>query len=160
MQYEFNKDKSFLRSWQSLMNFINQRLHCSFHDSILLYHIMSHMIPDYTRTLNFCHIHLNLLHHLRLILPSSYLNSCFYTKMLYALPPRMLSTYPSYLFLINLINFLILGKEQESWSSPFCNIIHPPVTRPVLFPNVLINTFSRSVLFYGTWHQVSRCFMS
>ena len=90
--------------------------------------------------------------HLCLGLPSGLLPSGFASKTLYtplSLPIRV--TCSAHLILLDFITRTILGEEYKSFSSSLCNLLHSPVTSPLLGPNMLLNTmFSNTLSFLSS----------
>ena len=77
--------------------------------------------------------------HLRLGLPSGLLPSGFPTKTLYTpLSSPIHATCPPHIILLDFITHTILGKEYKSFSSSLCNLLHSPVTSPLLGPSILM----------------------
>ena len=51
--------------------------------------------------------------------------------------------------------FTILGEKYKSFSSLLCNLIHSPVTSPLLGPNTLLNTMFSNTLSFPSSRNVS-----
>jgi hypothetical protein len=100
--------------------------------------ILSQMNPIHIPKPYFRKIHLNVISHLRLGLPSGLLPSDLPTKMLYApLTSPMRATCPAHLILLVLITLIILGEGYKPRSSSLCSFLQPPVTWSLLGPNIL-----------------------
>ena len=92
-------------------------------------------------------IHLNIILHLRLGLPSGLFPSGFPTKTLCTpLPSSIRATCPVHLILLDFITRTILGEQYRSLSSSLCNFLHSPVTPSLLGPNILLNTLFSNTL--------------
>ena len=95
----------------------------------------------------FLKIHLNIILHLRLGLPSGLFPSGFLTITLCTpLPSSIRATCPAHLNLLDFITRTILGEECRSLSSSLCNFLHSPVTPSLLGPNTLLNTLFSNTL--------------
>ena len=82
-----------------------------------------------------------LIFHLRLGLPSGLLLSGFSSKTLHTpLSSSIRATCPAHLIHLDFITHTILGEEYKSFSSSLCNLLHSPVTSPLLGSNSLLNT--------------------
>jgi hypothetical protein len=105
---------------------------------------MRQLDPVHTLTSHFQNIHLNIIPHLRLSLPSGLFPSGLPTKTLYTpLLSHIRATCPVHLILLYFITLTILGKENRSLSSSLCSLLHSLVTSFLLRRNVfLITLFS------------------
>jgi hypothetical protein len=56
------------------------------------------------------------------------------------------STCFSHLILHDLIILIILGEENKLWNSSLCSFLQPPVTSPLLVPNILLSTLFLNTL--------------
>ena len=85
--------------------------------------------------------------HPRLGLPSGLSPSGFPTKTLYThfLSPIRI-TFPTYLFLLDLITRIIFDDEYRSLSSSLCSFLHSTVTSTLLGPYILLNTLFSDTL--------------
>ena len=96
--------------------------------------------PVHIPTSHLLAIHPNIIHHLRLGLPSGLCPSGFPTKILYTpLSSPIRATCPAHLILLDFIIRTILSEEYISFSSLLCNLLHSPVTSSLLGPNILLN---------------------
>jgi hypothetical protein len=85
------------------------------------------------------HIHLNIVLHIRLGLPSGHFPAGHSTKTLYTpLLYPICATCPTHLILLYFITRTILGEEYRSLSSSLCSYLHSPVTVSLLGPNTLL----------------------
>ena len=106
-------------------------------------------------TFHFPKIHLNIIPHLRLRLPSALFPSGFPTKTLYThLPSPIHATCLAHLIL-DFITRTLLGEEYRSFSSSLCSFLHSPITLSLLGPNILLNTFFSNTLILCSSFSVS-----
>ena len=90
---------------------------------------------------HFLKIHLNIIPHLHLGLPSGLFPSGFPTKTLYTLLLSPIHAIcPVHLILLHLITWTISGEQYRPLSSSLCSFLHSPVTSSLLGPNTLLNT--------------------
>ena len=81
--------------------------------------------PVHIPTFHLLENHPNIIHHLRLGLPSGLLPSGFPTKTLYTyLSSPIRATCPAHVILLDFITRTILGEEYKSFSSSLCNLLH------------------------------------
>ena len=117
----------------------DSKIHYSIHKCPPPVPILRQLDPVHTPTTHFLKIHLNIIPHLHLGLPSGLFPSDFLTKTLYApLLSPIRATRPDNLILLDFITRTILGEEYRL-SSPLCSFLHSPVTSFLLGPNILLN---------------------
>ena len=90
----------------------NPKVHYSIHKCQPPVRILSQLDPVHSLNSHFPKIHLNIIPHLRLSLPSGLFPSSFLTKTLYTLllsPIR--ATYPAHLILLDLITRTVFGEQ-------------------------------------------------
>jgi hypothetical protein len=98
----------------------------------------SYSYPERTRSIHaptshFLKIHLNIILHLRLDLPSGLFPSGFPTKTLYTpLLSPIRATSPTRPVLLDLITRTILGEEYWTLSSLLCSFLHSAITSSLL----------------------------
>ena len=117
----------------------DSKIHYSIHKCPPPVPILRQLDPVHTPTTHFLKIHLNIIPHLHLGLPSGLFPSDFLTKTLYApLLSPIRATRPDNLILPDFITRTILGEEYRL-SSSLCSFLHSPVTSFLLGPNILLN---------------------
>ena len=108
---------------------------------------------------NFLKIHLNIIPHLCLGLPSSLFPSGFPTNTLCTpLSSPIRATCPAHLIRLDFTTRTIFGKEYRSFSSSLCSFLNSPVTSTLLGPNTLLNTLFTNVLISLQSHNIF-CFL-
>ena len=121
-----------------------------------LYPILFQLDPVHTPTSYFLKIHLNIILHLRLGLPSGLSPSGFPTKTLYTpLLYPIRATCPAHLILLHFITRTIFGEQNRSFSSSLCSFLHSPVTSSLLGPNILLSTLHKSWLLVLILSQIN-----
>ena len=96
---------------------------------------------------HFLKIHLNIIPHLRLDLPSGLVPSGFPTKPLYTtLPSPIRATCTAHLILLDFITCTILVEQYRSLSPSLFSFPHSPVTSSLLGPNILLYTLFSNIL--------------
>jgi len=105
--------------------------------------ILSQLDPVHTPTSYFLKIHLNIIFHLRLVLPIRSLPQISPPKPCIRLSsPPTLATCLANLILLDLFTRKIFGDQCGSLSSSVCSFLHSPVTSSLLGPNSLNTLFS------------------
>ena len=131
----------------------NPKVHYRSHKRPPPLSILGQPNPVHIPTSHLLQIHPNIIHHLRLGLPSGLFPSGFPNKTLYTpLSPPIRATCPAHLILLHFITRTILGEQYKSFISSLCSLLHSPVTSSLLGPNILLNTmFSNTLSFlvYG-----------
>jgi len=83
----------------------------------------------------------------------------FPTKTLHTpLPSPTHATCPTYLILLDLINWTILDEEYTAVSSSLCSFLYSTVTSSLVGPNIVLSTYSQTPSAYipsSMWDQPS-----
>ena len=96
---------------------------------------------------HFLKIHLNIIPHLYLGLPSGLFPSGFPTKTRHTpLLSPIPVTCPAHLILLYLITQTMLGEEYKSLRHTWCSFLHSPVTLSLLGSNILLSTLFSNTL--------------
>jgi len=108
--------------------------------------VLSQIDPIHALTSHFLKIHLNIILHLCLGLPSGlFPTKTLFTPLFFSIP----ATCPTHLIHLNFITGTILGEECRSLSFSLCSFLQSPITLSLLGSNILLST-----LF---WNTVSQC---
>ena len=127
----------------------NRKVHCRIHKCPASVPILSQLNPVHTPTSHFLNIHLNIIPHLRLGLPTGLFPSRFPTKTLYRLhafplPHTRYMPRPSHSS--HFITRTLSGEEYRSLSSSLCSFLCYLVTSSLIGPNIFLNTLFSNTL--------------
>jgi hypothetical protein len=108
--------------------------------------ILSQMNPIHITPCHLSNIHLNIITHLHLGLPSGFFPSFFLTKSIYAFlfSPLVLHALWSHTLWLDHSNYTWRGFKLRS--SSLCSPLQPAVTSFLLFPDILLTTISSNTL--------------
>ena len=111
----------------------NPKVHYRTHKRLPPVSILGQPNQVHIPTSHLLEIHPNIIHPLRLGLPSGLFPSGFPTKTLHTpLSSPIRATCPAHLILLDFITHTVMGEEYKSFSSSLWNLIHSPVPSPSL----------------------------
>jgi hypothetical protein len=125
----------------------NPKLHCCVHKSSPILPILRQTNQIQTTQAYFYKIHLNVIYHLRLGLPSGLFLSGLPANNLYTFIFSLISdTCPAHNILLDFIILIIFCEEHKSCSSSLCGSLRPPVTSYFFGPNIQLSALFSNTL--------------
>ena len=121
--------------------------------------ILGQPTPVHIPTSHLLEIHPNTIHPSTPSLPSGLFPSGFPAKTLYTpLSSPIRATCLAHLILVDFITRTILGEQYKSFSSSLCNLLHSPVTSPLLDYKFLVKINRVFVALYNHVFFQCKCY--